>query len=323
MEKEVKYAVVGYHRSHNLGDEVQSIAASQLLPRVDAYIPRERMDEFVVDGRTKLMCNGFFMVEPDHWPPAQGIEPLFISMHVSSRYGALEKMIDPALKDYYNSFGPIGCRDRRTATLFKEIGVDAYFSGCATLTLENPFGPEEKTDEIILVDPFYKYQNEDYRRYLAQSIIPREHRHRVVEITHALPLDHQVSPEEKIRRAKALLDRYAKASLVITSRIHAALPCLGLGTPVIFVNSGYNRKFGAERFSGLMDFFNTLDADQLPIPSRKPLFKVLRNLRFHRLFRVKPLSIDFNDPPANKQLHIPYADAIRKRVAEWVAAEAK
>ena len=36
--------------------------------------------------------------------------------------------------------------------------------------------------------------------------------------------------------AKKLLDKYSKAKLVITSRLHGALPCLALNTPFIFDN---------------------------------------------------------------------------------------
>lgn len=318
MGEKLKYAVVGYDRSHNLGDEVQSIAAARLLPRVDSYIPRERMDEYKADGRTKLLCNGFFMFEPTHWPPAKGIEPLFLSLHISGQYGAPENMLNPLLKDYYNSFGPIGGRDKRTARLFQKLGVDAYFSACVTLTLENRFSPKERTDEILLVDPFYKYNSSDYRRYLEDRIIPQEQQHRVVCLTHRLQADHGMSPEQKIEAAQDLLDRYARASLVITSRIHVGLPCLGLGTPVLFVNAGYDRKHGTERFEGLMDFFNTIEADAIPLPNRKPWFKLFRFLKLHRLFPVTPLSIDFDNPPKNKTLHEPYAAAIRKRVSEWL-----
>jgi len=35
--------------------------------------------------------------------------------------------------------------------------------------------------------------------------------------------------------AETILKEYASASLVITSRLHSALPCLAIGTPVIFV----------------------------------------------------------------------------------------
>ncbi len=311
-------AVIGYPNSINLGDEVQSIAATRLLPRVDRYLPREALHTVTSDKRLKLLCNGFFMYNPSHWPPSDAIEPLFVSLHVSELNKA-GVMARPELKAYYEKFGPVGCRDKKTARLFRANGHDAYFSGCATLTLENPFPPSERTDEILLVDPFYHFENEDYRLYLEDKIIPASEKHRVHRITHTLPADHGHTEAEKIAMANALLDRYAKASLVITSRIHAALPCLGMGTPVLFVQNGYDRKFGKERFEGLLDFFHVVDEDHFPLSSMQPWYKVLRAMRLHRLFPVKTLPIDFKNPPANKELHKPFAAALRKRVNEWLA----
>ncbi|MGB3802280.1 MAG: hypothetical protein WA952_20830, partial [Lewinella sp.] len=176
---EPTFAVVGYPQSHNLGDEVQSIAAGRLLPRVDVRVPREGMDTFQsAADRIHLLCNGFFMYAPEHWPPGDNIDPLFVSLHVSTETGAAKYLLRPDLKSYYQRYAPVGCRDRQTAAGFKKLGVDAYFSGCVTLTLQNPYGSEERNDEIVLADPFYKFLNEDYRDYLAGEMIPPEHRHR-------------------------------------------------------------------------------------------------------------------------------------------------
>lgn len=319
MSERTEYAVIGYPNSINLGDEVQSIAAARLLPWVDHYLPRERLDEVTSAQKIKLLCNGFFMYEPAHWPPSEAIDPLFISMHLSSQYHA-EPMARKELRDYYAKHLPVGGRDKRTVRIFEENGHAAYFSACVTLTLENPFPPEERSGEILLVDPFYKYQSEDYRNYLENAIIPPQERHRVVHITHSLAPDHGMSEAEKIAKATELLDRYARASLVITSRIHCALPCTGMGTPVLFIANGYDRKHGFERFEGIIDFFNVVDPNHFPLSSRKPFFKLLRMLKLHRLFPVKPLPIDFKSPPANKELHLPYVAAIRKRVAEWLVS---
>lgn len=318
MDSNTQLAVIGYPFSSNLGDEVQSIAAARLLPRVDRYLPRERLDEANGDQPIKLLCNGFFLHQPDHWPPADNVKPLIVSFHVTGENGAKEALIRPELKEYYDRFAPIGCRDKRTERLFKSIGVDAYYSGCVTLTLENKFPESERTDEILLVDPFYKYQSEDYRTYLEESIIPAEFKGHVHRITHALPADHGMTEQEKIAAAEALLERYAKAKLVITSRIHCALPCLALGTPVHFVTTGYDRKHGMERFEGLLQYFHTVNQEHFPLVSRKPFFKILRALRLHRLFVVKPLGINFAQPAPNKEVHLPYAAAIRKRVQEWL-----
>lgn len=65
--------------------------------------------------------------------------------------------------------------------------------------------------------------------------------------------------ESKIDYAKQLICKYATAKLVVTSRLHCGLPCLGLETPVIFVTSdalnGSSIR-SAGRFGGLIDLFH-------------------------------------------------------------------
>ena len=58
--------------------------------------------------------------------------------------------------------------------------------------------------------------------------------------------------------AESLLKKYARAKLVITSRIHCALPCLAMGTPVIFVN-GFDSFVDSCRFDGILELFNRID----------------------------------------------------------------
>ena len=59
---------------------------------------------------------------------------------------------------------------------------------------------------------------------------------------------------ERFQLAKKYLDKYARAKLVISTRVHGALPCLAFNTPVIFVNKIYDYK----RFPGLYELLNTV-----------------------------------------------------------------
>jgi polysaccharide pyruvyl transferase WcaK-like protein len=68
------------------------------------------------------------------------------------------------------------------------------------------------------------------------------------------------SDAEKFEIADTLLRKYAKAKLVVTSRIHCALPCLAMGTPVIFIN-GFDSLIDTCRFDGIMNLFNRVDVD--------------------------------------------------------------
>ncbi len=81
-------------------------------------------------------------------------------------------------------------------------------------------------------------------------------------ITHWMDvnMDGSVCNDDLIFRAEELVRKYASSKMVITSRIHAALPCLGVETPVIFIaneaitaeNSSFNTP---GRLGGLIDLF--------------------------------------------------------------------
>ena len=79
-------------------------------------------------------------------------------------------------------------------------------------------------------------------------------------ITHMLPVAKDLSQDDLLAIAEKLLKKYAKSNYVVTSRIHCALPCIGVETPVIFVlsemmNSERNLFGSPSRFGGLIDFF--------------------------------------------------------------------
>lgn len=69
-----------------------------------------------------------------------------------------------------------------------------------------------------------------------------------------------VTDDEKMELARERVKLYAGAKLVVTSRIHAALPCLGVETPVIFIpSSGLDAtRENAGRFDGLEEMFHVI-----------------------------------------------------------------
>jgi hypothetical protein len=104
--------------------------------------------------------------------------------------------------------------------------VSTYLTRCATLTFPRYTG---KREGIFCVDVFPEIA-EKVVRYYKDAVF----------VTHGLPdlkID-SVSDElmrTQYRTAYDLLMRYRKAELVITTRVHAALPSTAFGTPVIYV----------------------------------------------------------------------------------------
>jgi polysaccharide pyruvyl transferase WcaK-like protein len=77
----------------------------------------------------------------------------------------------------------------------------------------------------------------------------------------AIYIEHYITPkseDENLRYADELLKKYASARLIITSRIHAALPATGMNTPCIFIKPANTSEADKSRFPGLLDFLNTM-----------------------------------------------------------------
>ena len=136
----------------NIGDYIQSLAALQYMgDGVDYYINREQLDEFNEEN-VKLIMNGWFTHEPNHWPPSSFISPLFVSFHINSL--SKKQLLSEAGLNYFKLHEPIGCRDLDTTQLLKEKGINAFFSGCLTLTLGKKYTSDKRTEKIYFVDAF-------------------------------------------------------------------------------------------------------------------------------------------------------------------------
>ena len=152
------------------------------------------------------------------------------------------------------NFSPIGCRDTNTRNELIKYGIKAFFSSCLTTTLDIDYSAykTERTDDIIFADfKFGDYFPAD--NYILS--LEAYNFNNIINITHNF--NKTITHIERFKLAKKLIDKYARAKLVITTRLHAYLPCLALNTPVILVN----KKFDI-RFSGLYKFLNTIGKNE-------------------------------------------------------------
>lgn len=278
----MKYGLLAYDENKNffnVGDNIQSLAAKQFLPNVDTYINREKLGEYEGDS-LKLIMNGWFTHNVHNWVPSEKIDPIFVSFHMNNT--AAPFMLSEKGIVYLKKHEPIGCRDKFTAQTLQEKGIDAYFTGCLTLTLDSyKVDDSERTDNIYIVDPLYSYPRGEKLFYSTRqtvknilngkafqlgkkkkhvkNFVSKEVLDKAIHINQEPP-SNTYTEEEKFAMAEKLLNDYAKAKLVITSRIHCALPCLAMGTPVIFVN-GFDSFVDSCRFDGILDLFNRIDVN--------------------------------------------------------------
>ena len=47
----MKYGLIVFRETENIGDDIQSYAALKFLPKVDYYVEREHMDTFVPNNK--------------------------------------------------------------------------------------------------------------------------------------------------------------------------------------------------------------------------------------------------------------------------------
>lgn len=299
----MKNGIITHPNSFNFGDDIQSLAAFKLVNKlgynVDYLLDRENLNKKITEDKIKLINSGWFMENPLNWPPSENIEPLFISFHITHNNDAAKLMVNKVHYDYYKKHEPIGCRDYHTVSLFKSIGIDAYYSGCLTLTLENNTKPQDKTEEIIFADAFNKNLPNRFREKLFKKLVPDSIKNNIVFIEHSHNFKNR-DMNKSLQFADELLNRYSRAHLVVTSRIHVALPCIAIGTPVLFLDVGFNLKNSRNRFDGITQYFNKLTNKHFPYTGIDPLSIFMRKLNLYDLYyNTKKINYDWENPKPN------------------------
>ena len=277
-----------YRESNNLGDYIQSIAAKKLIDERAVPIDREALNSY--NGPiTKLIMNGWFMENSKNWPPSDNIKPLMISFHINPI--AVKNMLKPIGVEFFKKHEPIGCRDLYTQNVLTQYGVESYFSGCLTLTLKNK--NKNKTGEGILVlgaidrikpkinlKSFIldilkfpkKYKKYKTSRIRLNSFIKRLGDSKIIYSSQIVK-SKAYSEQEKFSLAEKQLDLISKSRIIITSRIHTALPAISLGVKVIFLTDGLDHINQKSRLEGLSDYFyccNTNDLKNIDINKIRP-----------------------------------------------------
>ena len=157
----MRYGLLSYNRTNNIGDEIQSLAARRFLPQVDDLVERDRLADFQPEETTRLICNGWFLHNPEMFQFNGNLEPLLISFHITPLSGAdglsssfahlLATVADT--REILKRYGPVGARDIYTWKLLQEFGIPSYFSGCLTLTLNNEAPKREEWIVVTDVHP--------------------------------------------------------------------------------------------------------------------------------------------------------------------------
>lgn len=230
-------------RPMNLGDPIQSLAAIEILKKVGIpekdIIPIDRYDLASYEGEEViLLINGaesyeHYAYHTKFLPISKKIIPVFASIAL---YRELSE--DELLS--FQEHQPIGCRDEYTVSFLKKKGIDAFLTGCLTLTF--PKRQCGGVNKVFLVDCAASLK--DY--------IPENLKQKAVSLSQII----RIKSESETNRltdwetdyymetAKKQLYRWREeAALVITSRLHTATPCAAMGIPVILAKDVFDGRF--------------------------------------------------------------------------------
>jgi hypothetical protein len=226
----------------NIGDNIQSLAIRRLFNRLgipDSDIVGINRDDLPnYNGEpVMLMMNGCFY--PHCFPLPYNITPIFFGFNTDS--APLVRKHRAILRQYQ----PIGCRDEATKKLLLDHGIQAYISGCLTLTYEKR--PAPPTDGKVVIA--YGRGAGEFPGSLLPNIPPALLKDAEFvyqrEPVKVMPLG-----TAEIAEADAVARRHVefyagKARLIVTPLLHVASPCIGMGIPVILARKDRNPRFTA------------------------------------------------------------------------------
>lgn len=231
----------------NLGDPIQSYAVKNLYREMgiaeEDIIPVPRYDLAEYDGE-ECICvvnsasNYEELAYDSHFmPPSPKVHAIPMSLHLH------RKLTEDELS-FYKTCGGVGCRDLSTVEYLQSLGVDAYLTGCLTLTLPRRSKEQEaKADKVYFLDVPSD----------VMKIMPQNLKDRGIVLSNIIRFQNpgnsnRISVEDAYEEHKKGEERIEllrdTACLVITSKLHVASPCLAMGIPVILAKNHFGDRFG-------------------------------------------------------------------------------
>jgi hypothetical protein len=303
----------------NLGDVVQSLAVIDLYHEMgisdEDIIPVDRYDVSRFDASPYRKDGGIILpvncydgsynkryFNSSNFPVPEGITPVFTSIHFAD-----EKMTSDEI-DALRYYGPIGCRDECSVQMLGKEHINAYLSGCLTLTLPKR-KPNGRQNKVFLIDV----------RPILRAKLPQHIADGAVELSNIHKYDSisgtdRVTVDEAERAVKVAVERYEtlrdEARLVITSRLHIAAPCLAMGIPVILARDvWYDGRFSwIDKYLPLYHAGNIDSVDWDPTPPDIEEEKQLIKNMFFSALRFAETRTRVNDMYVSRKRQIALSD---------------
>ena len=231
----MKYANIVFdgnrQTSINLGDDLQIVAIDYIYKKMGI----EEKDIVRIGLSELTSYNGEYVILPVSFPLygyREGVNitmfspkiiPVFLGLSIMSGNISDEEVA------YLRRFEPIGCRDHYTMDILRKKNILSYVGGCVTALL--PRLDRFKGDKVYIIDVpkrMMKYIPDDIRKgaiYKSQILSECS--------------DSYEATKKRLREISE------NARLIITTRLHSALPYTALGIPVVLMKEKFSFRFTA------------------------------------------------------------------------------
>lgn len=225
--------------SVNLGDYMQTLAARNLYRGFGiaeneiVEIDRDSISSYRGD-KVALLMNGVFF----KWsfPIPQDIIPVFVGFRTEER-------VVRDHHDFFRQHQPIGCRDRETMDLFRANGIEAFTSGCLTMTFQDRMREPTSRRVLVIFGAGAGAFPVEALRHMPEDLASDAEFVFQRRVVHNYPLTARDMRDAETHARDLLEDYRGRASLVVTSLHHAATPCLASAIPVIICRKSFHGRF--------------------------------------------------------------------------------
>lgn len=217
----------------NFGDHLQNIIIKDLYKKMEI----DEDEIYVLNNYETSKYDGEYLVLPINHVISRNLSeylspkiiPVFIG--ISRDTSAItEKEIE-----YLKKYSPIGCRDQETFDYLNKNHVECYLNGCLSITLDRREKIPENEKVFVIDAPQYAIDAMPNNKKNKAVFMQNTHFGTYEELTKDNNLEKIVREQYKMLKNEA--------TLVITSRLHIASPCIAMGIPVILVRNSIDYRY--------------------------------------------------------------------------------
>lgn len=222
----MKYANIFISNTNikNIGSNMQIMAIDMLYENMGIFpediirIDFNKMDKY--DGEECILpinyyFHNFFKYGEENIF-SDKIRPIFIGVSF------FKNLFSDKEVTFLKKCEPIGCRDEYTYYNLKKYGIKVYLAGCITAILPEREVSDQSPNTVFLVDIPPEIE----------KVVKQNCDGKYESVSHVYR-----NAEGNIQEyAENLYNKYKKeARIVITSRLHCAVPCMAAGIPVVLI----------------------------------------------------------------------------------------